>query len=149
MQDFDLSRNKSLRTLEVLAPYILDRKLGFFGHVLPTISSHVSLKVVIVYRDYDFPGLQPGSHPRAGGASCHRMQFCMFRKMHRIRNFRLELRADVWGGVEENAVQVLRRAVAAQNARRGFSDTGIQSPVRAGNEICCFLPALDPVVNIG
>ena len=50
------------------------------------------------------------------------MQFAMFRGMRKIRDFRLELCAEVCGGAEEYTMQVLRWAVAVEGEQRGFDD---------------------------
>jgi len=104
-------------------------------YVLSTITSPVSPKVVIIYRDYNFWDLRPALHRREWdvrpgrswdgkrkGVSWPGVEFVKFRQIHKIRKFRLELCADVWGGVGEYAVQALRQAVAVEEAQRGFDD---------------------------
>ena len=139
LQDFDLSRNESLRTLEVLVSSVLEGEPKFFPYVLPTITPLAAPKIVIVYRDYDFPGLKtqwdgkswylrPGrSAPwlfsdEWDEASWHPWWFGMFRQLREIRKFRLELCVDVWGGLGEYAIQQLRQAVAVEKVERGFDD---------------------------
>ena len=51
----------------------------------------------------------------------------MFREIHRVRDFRLVLCADVWYRAVEYSVRVLIEAVAAERAERGF-DTFFPEP---------------------
>ena len=131
-RDFDLSRNKSIRVLEITASTILHRTPGFLTRVFSTIPySPAPLEVVIIYRDYN---LCVGIPPRGGDGyiyvfepgqketSWHRRLFGVFREMHKTRNIRLVLCVDVWDRVGEHAVRVLEQAVAAEKARRGFGD---------------------------
>jgi len=112
-QDFDLSRNKSLRTVEILAASIRGGHIGFFKHVLPTITSCAPLKVIIIYRDCDFCSSNPEG----------RFWSWRFREVYKIRNFQLELCADVQGGAGESAVQTLRLLCIAAEKKGGFRDT--------------------------
>ena len=140
-QDFDLSRNKSLRTLEIPVSHSYHKGPGLLTRALSTITSPVPPKVVIVYRDHDFHGLQHGWYGQKWDLRPGRllpwawhdtrneilspwMDFRIFHEMHEIRNFQLELRADVWGGVAEYAVQILRRAVAMEKAEKAQWEFG-------------------------
>jgi len=67
LQDFDLSRNKSLRMLEITAYSSYVRRLDLLTRVLSTITSPLPPKVVIIYREYNFPDLKPASY----GRHCH------------------------------------------------------------------------------
>ena len=109
LRDFDLSRNKSFRVLEIPASFIC-ADLGFLTHVLSTIPSLAPLEVIILYREYGFrtinlPQLGPNLYrPVSQDYITKEAQwrcglFEVFRKMHEIRDFRLVLCADVWGGV--------------------------------------------------
>jgi len=98
----------------------------------------VSLKVVIIYREYNFTGLRPGWWGQSWDlrpgrlppwlwhntlikeASSHRVRFRVFHQVHEVHNFQLELCADVWGYVAEYAVQVLRQAVAVERHERSL-----------------------------
>ena len=136
-RNLDLSRNKSLRTLEVVARTIVSRygyhipNLAisiFLRTTLSTITSPAFFEVVVFYRDYDFAGVKFSPHlgpsifgngkpaGRASEASWHRGLFEMFRNMCMMRNFRLVLCADVWDYVGEHAVGILKRAVATEKA---------------------------------
>jgi hypothetical protein len=63
---FDLSQNKSLRTLEVLASSINRTTSGntssdiasFLRHMLSTITSSTLLKVIVIYWDHNFHGVE-------------------------------------------------------------------------------------------
>ena len=132
LRDFDLSRNKSLRTLEIRAWYPTGTHLPKYA--LSTITSPAFSEVIVVYRESDFPGvepLQPNSPifrqllpaERAEETLWHERQFKVFRTMRKIRGFQLVLCADVWDGVKEYTIRRLRQAVAAEKAKRGFDNT--------------------------
>ena len=134
-QDFDFSRNKSLRVLEVTARSVNrvletgspDVASSFFKHVLSTITCSVSFEVIVFYQSYDFydvgsmlrAGITPLAHI-AEEASWHHRQFEMFREVHKVRDFQLELCADVCDGMEIYSVRELENAVAAEKASGGF-----------------------------
>ena len=137
-QIFDLSQNKLLRTLEVTAPSIDDALRAGTGpnlltHALSTIKSPVFSEIVVVYLDYAIRGalpfINPGSPPisrvsrdkRAWDGARHRLRFGVFRKVHKVREFRLVLCADVWEGVEEYSLRILKQEVEVEKARRGFN----------------------------
>ena len=133
--DFDLSRIKSLRTLEFQARSIINRlkplapdhaTLGFFRVVLSTIKSPAFSKVVVVYSDTDFYGV---STPPACGGNRHRSTtpderaeealwhcwlFEVFREMYLVRDFQLVLRAEVHDPVGEYMIGVLKQAIAEE-----------------------------------
>lgn len=138
LQDFDLSRNKSLRTLQVTAwsgdalracsPAVAARLLTY---ALSTITSPVFTEFTAFYQEHHFCGVespgpgQPRLRKRSPGekaeeALWHRRRFEAFRRMHKVRNFRLVLCADVWERVREYSVRVLKAAVAAEEAKVGF-----------------------------
>lgn len=148
LRDFDLSRNKSLRTLETTAQSIdgalrdgsLHTASSLFTHALSTITSPVFSEVTTFYRDYNFPGAPcriiaswlpksdylPLSRPqaqKAKEASQHRERFDVFYRMHELRDFQLALCADVWDRAEEYSVQTSKLVVAGEKARRGFSNS--------------------------
>ena len=140
--DFDLSRNKSLRTLQVTARSIdgaleagsPDSAASLLTYALSTIKSPVFSEVVVFYRDYDFGFRGPHYTPRwrtprrmspneiAEDASLHGGRFEVLRKMHQVRDFRLVLCADVWDRVGVNSVRMLERAVVAEMAKGGFDN---------------------------
>ena len=125
--DFDLSRNKRLKTLETTAESITaagDAASGFLKAVLSTIASPLPLDVVITYGDNDidrcvyyFPKGRPvrvkysPQEQRATVALHHPERFKVFSEMHRMREFRLVLCADVLDCIAEHAVGVLERVV--------------------------------------
>ena len=67
LRDFDLSRNKSLRALEVTGRNIdgtlradpPDTAASLLTYALSTITSPSFSKVTVFYRDYDFCGAEP------------------------------------------------------------------------------------------
>ena len=138
LRDFDLLRNKLLRTLQVTvwsddrlrvcSPAVAARLLTY---ALSTITSPVFTEVIALYREYHFCDVEfPWSdRPRlrrrslaekAEEASPHSRRFEAFRRMRKVRAFQLVLCADVWEGVGEYSVRSLKEAVAAEKERRGF-----------------------------
>lgn len=134
LPNFDLSRNKSLHTLETMAESV-DRLLKdrspetaseFLNYALSTIKSLVSYRVLLMYQEHDFCGV--GTRLRSGmphlydmspaqrreEALQHHRRFELLREMHKVRGFRLELCANVWEAVGEYTVQALREAVATE-----------------------------------
>ena len=131
--DFDLSRHKSLRTLEVLASTIVFQEPGILTHVVSAITSPVFSEVVIIYRDYDFGfilcvppsigvfcGMSPEARERE--ALCRRMEFEALREMHKVRDFQPVLCVDVWDYVMEYVVLDLKWAVMKEKEKGGFDD---------------------------
>jgi len=124
--DFDLSQNKSLRSLQVAASSI-DGKLMFgslyqaptdlLTYALSTITSPVFSEVTVFYRDYDFRGTPSRIRPfcmmlpdeRAEDDLWHYRRFEVFRKMRKVRDFRLVLCADVWDRIGLYSVLKLTR----------------------------------------
>ena len=139
LQDFDLSRNKSLRSLEFPASdidHVLNDGLpgttsSFLEHLLSTITSSASLEIRISYYDSDFRGVKSyrpylRKMSRAGiaeEASRHRRLFQALRKARKVRDFRLVLYAIVWGLGGEHHVRTLEQAVAEEKAKNGFDDS--------------------------
>ena len=131
LQDFDLSRNKSLRTLEVTAQCIdvmlctgsLDTASSL-KYALSTITSPVFSEVVILYRHYDFCGI--GLYPphfrelsqteRAREAARNRRLFGVLHEMYKVRDYKLVLCADVWDYLRDYAVRELKCVVATEKA---------------------------------
>jgi len=58
LQNFDLSRIKSLRTIEVLASTIIHEEPRELTRTFSTITSPVFSTVIVVYRDYDIHGVR-------------------------------------------------------------------------------------------
>jgi hypothetical protein len=105
---FDLSRNKSLRTLEVNAWSIRDPRLLIYA--LSTITSPAFSKVTVFYRGFgDVEGI----------TCCHPQRFKAFRAMHGVRDFQLVLCALVPGCMGERSVQKLKQVVAVEKAKMG------------------------------
>jgi hypothetical protein len=135
-RNFDLSQNKSLRTLETTARSITDAEdaSGFLQTVLSTITSPLSLDVVIIYREselgcHKWDRMTASAGPRyhypvekAPIDPHHSERFAVFREMHSVRKFRLVLCADVHACAEEYAVEMLERirAVGTKEWHWGF-----------------------------
>ena len=145
LRNFGLSRNKSLRALEVTAQSVnnelKDRPSNpassLLNHILSTITSPTFLEVMVLYRDYcDFPGIQivcacetarpllrrTSQAERAEEALRYHRQFEVFREAQKVRDFQLVLCADAWDNVGEYPVRVLKRAVAAEKAKGMFDN---------------------------
>jgi len=128
-RDFDLSRHKSLRTLEVPASSIVHKEPGILTHVLSTITSPAFSEVIIIYRDYDFGGLYrlPDTRvfremlpvEREEDVSFRRSRLEALHEMYKVRAFRPVLCADVWDRVREYTVWELKQAVTLE---REFDD---------------------------
>ena len=147
IQDFDLSRNRILRTLEVAGPGIVSRALyqgglldtatGPFAYALSTITSPAFTEITAFFRDYEFSGVgAPWIHSVlvyqlypaeiSKEASWFDWRFRVFQAMRKIRDFQLVLCVDAWDAVGEYAVGALKRAVAAEKAKRRFDDTYVE-----------------------
>ena len=128
--DFDLSRNQSLRTLEVTTRSIDDASSGdspgvaskFLKRVISTITTSGRFNLIVFYREHDFRGVQPvmSQAERLEEASRHRRRFEIFREAHKVLDFRLVLCANVWNYVEEYSVRVLEEILAEEKEKRGF-----------------------------
>ena len=146
LQDFNLSRNKSLRSLEFPASDI-DRALNdglpdtasrFLEHLLSTITSSAPLKIIAIYCDSDFCGVKSyrpylrkmSRADIAEEASRHRRLFQVLREARKVREFRLVLYAIVWGLEGEHHVRTLEQVVAKEKAKNGFDDSFPEPLVR-------------------
>ena len=121
-EHFDLSRNKSLRTLETTSASITaagDAASSFLKAVLTTVAPALPLDVVIAYGNRDVgyfvsdcpKGVLPRQEKGGDSALRHAGQFKVFREMYMAREFRLILCADVHDWIVERAVRVLERIV--------------------------------------
>ena len=127
---FDLSRNKSLRTLEITVESI--SRVGdtifasdFLKTVLSSITSSTTLDIVIIYRDREICGVAAFSTPHtkpicfyhssqeswARSGLYHLQHLKMFREMYKKREFRLVLCADVSNFMAEHAIEILQHVV--------------------------------------
>ena len=90
-------------------------------------------KITVFYGECAFNGVEPwGSDgapfrelspaERAAEISRHRTRFEVFREAYKVRDFRLDLCASVWGSVGEDAMGILEEAVAEERAARGHND---------------------------
>ena len=98
--------------------------MGPLTHALSTITSPTFSEVTVFYREYDFHDVAVHrlSKPETQEASWHHWRFEGFRKMHKVRDFRLVLCVDVWGGVGEYCTRRLKQVIAAEKAKSGFDD---------------------------
>ena len=112
-EHFDLSRNKSLRTLETTSESIAvagDAASGFLKTVLTTVAPALPLDVG--YSVSNCPkSILPYRWEGGDNAIHHAGQFKVFREMYMVREFRLILCADVHDWIVERAVRVLERIV--------------------------------------
>jgi hypothetical protein len=134
LRHFNLSRNKSLQTLETTAESVIaagDAASGSLRTVLSTVTSPVFLNVVIVYQDTDIDIWAPRfiaiscrwehvrfyARPPEEKAECilhHQQAFKVFHEMHKVREFQLVLCVDVLDSVVKYAVRMLRRLVKTE-----------------------------------
>ena len=132
LRDFDLSRNKSLRTLQLPASTI-DGSPGttsFLKYVLSTITPSACLKIYLLHANLHFRGVgswrsgwpQLSETEREQEASRHHRRFEILREVHKVRGFQLELRASVWGHFGEEPVRMLEEAIAEERAKGGFDE---------------------------
>jgi hypothetical protein len=143
LQNIGLSRNKSLRALEVMARSIdialkggsLDSASSLLKHPLSTITSPAFLEIIVFYHDLDFHGAWGSTGASTYGpfyhmsetereeeVSRHHRQFEVLHEVQKVRDFRLVLCADVWESVGEYSVRVLERAVAVEKAKGLFDN---------------------------
>lgn len=140
--NFDLGRNKSLRTLEITAGSIDDAlKADTLPNVskmldrpLQTIRSSIFSVVKVIYQEFDFQGIQtahrsnwPHLHrlsrdEKTEENSRHQQRFELLREICKKRELQLELHADVWAPVGDYSVRRLNDAVAAEKKRNGFGE---------------------------
>ena len=144
LRDFDLSRNESLRELRVTASSTNlalscdwpDAASNFLKYALATVRTPLLSRIMVTYQDWNFRGVEPCPLPgrppfremcgadadRAEEASQHQRLFEVFREVLAVQAFSLELWMDVWDSLGEYSVGVLKEAVAAEKARKGFKD---------------------------
>ena len=131
-QDFDLSRNKSLRSLEFPARSIdgSRRTTSFLKYILSTITPSTCLKITLFYGEYHFHGVkswrsgrpQLSKNQRKWEASGHHRRFEILREVHKVRDFQLDLCATVWGCFGEEPVRMLEEAIAEEELKGGFAE---------------------------
>ena len=133
VQQFNLSGNKSLRTLETTMRSINVAGTispGFLKTILSSITSSAPLDVVIIYQG--FCGLQSKLDPEPiclrhssqeiwdKGALCYRQHLETFREIYKTREFRLVLCADVPDFMVEHGLEILGRLVEVGKAMGGL-----------------------------
>jgi len=160
-QRFDLSRNKSLRTFEITMRSIWKNSGSTIDssvmRAFSTIASPVFSRVTAFYLDDDFRGAFYGfqgslafyrlsaTNAKQRVASQHRKVFEVLRRMRKVRDFRLELCADVWGCLVEQTVQELEWAIATEQKEGGLDDFSPRPLVTSNPRE--FLPALGEPTN--
>ena len=132
----DLSRNRSLRTLEITPGSTAsagDAASGFFKTVLSTIATPPPLEVIIIYTEMDFGysvypdgGLVSVNSygPFEGCASSMAFNpklFGVISDMCKVRKIRLVFCADVLERIAERAVRTLKHYVETERRRGGLS----------------------------
>ena len=144
LQHFNLSRIKSLRTLETTAESINaadETASDFLKTVLSSVTPSAPLNVVVVYRDIDLSNMPHCSRcdsalvrlrhswrdPRARVAH-FRHQFRVFREMRSVRDFRLVLCVDVFDCMVEGSVEMLERAAIVEGVM-GESERLLRKPL--------------------
>ena len=129
----DLSKNKTLRTLETTAESIANAEYKapeFLKTALSSIAHREPLNVVVIYRDSDLGGWPfcPTCRP---DPICFRhsirpplddftRQLRVIREMHSAHGFLLGFCADVYGCMENRGVQLLTSAVKKVEENGGF-----------------------------
>lgn len=106
----------------------LDAASMLLKFAISTVASPVSLKLMIVYRDYDFCGIAPcgtrlcevSEADRAGEALRHHRRFEVLREVRKARDFQLVLFTSRRSPVVEYSVRMLKEAVADEKAHWGF-----------------------------
>jgi len=138
LRDFNLSQNKSLRTLETTAGsvYAADAASDFFMTVLSSITSPARVDFVIIYRDREvianrlhrlpcelgptcfsrFRLLMPTNHAEGFQLS----QIEVLQDVQNIRKFRLVLCADVSDDLVDYTINSLEHIVNVQTAKGGL-----------------------------
>jgi len=135
LEEFGLSRNKLLRTLEVMAWSIDDPPGGgspdsassLLKHALSTITSPAFVEVVVLYWDYwdfrcipisDYRSIRSMSQTEeAEEASRYHRQFEVFHEAQGVRDFQLVLCVYAWDCVGKYLVGVLEYAVAEEQEK--------------------------------
>ena len=131
-RQFNLSRIKSLRTIETTAESITtakDAAASSLSAILSTVTSPMLLDLVIVYWDSDVEGVNRHrqisgikSEPeyRAACALRHQHWFKVFREVHEARDFQLVLCADVLDPMVKYATGMLDRLVGVEKMWGGL-----------------------------
>ena len=121
-RDLDLSRNMSLRKLEITAKSLI-RVLSerapatipsSFRAMFSTVKSHAFSDFVVIYGEGDFYNDVYSKDARIDEGTWYHRQFEVFREMRKARDFRLVLQACYVG---DESVRELKRAVAAERAK--------------------------------
>ena len=126
---FDLSRNGSLRTLEITAESVVAVDANSLRAMLSTITSPHPLDIVIIYSHSDVRSmaycnrLEPtgvvdsSTEERGEGVQDHQRRFRLLRGVCTVREFRLVFCANARGYFAEISVHMLERLVKMEKAK--------------------------------
>lgn len=134
LRHFDLSRNKALRTLEMIGESISlvgNKPLDFFKTIISSVAPTIPLEVVVIYQDIRLPNHSSCKQGRDClhhdsitetyfEAKKYKPQFGMFREMYGVRNFHLVLCLDVLECMAERAMQIFESVVKEEVAKGEF-----------------------------
>ena len=133
LRRFDLSHNKSLRTLETTAEAIdaVDTASDFLAIVLSSVIPSTPLDLVVIYREMDLSSMPHCSWcdsalirsprcPRTEEALRFQHQFKVFHEIHSARDFRLVLCADVFDCMIEDSIEKLEYFAKAEEVTWGL-----------------------------
>lgn len=124
--NFDLSLNKSLRTLETTAHSMVARDTNpdFLTTVLSTVIPSLPLDVVVIYDALDFDFLEwdfvRKLMTKTESSLWHQERLGLFRKMYQVREFQLVLCADVPDVIVKYSMRTLGGIVMAEKAKGGL-----------------------------
>ena len=138
LRDFNLSQNKSLRTLEITGGSIYGAEgttPDFLMTVLSSVASSVPVDVVIIYEDFDFDALSLdyssyyelsvcfcySSEMRKRDRVLYQQNLDVSLEVYSTWGFRLVLCADVCESIAEDAIQELEDFVEAGKMEGGSS----------------------------
>jgi len=138
LRDFDLSRNKSLRTLEITGGSIYGAEgttPDFLMTVLSSVASPAPVDVVIIYEDFDFDALSLdwcsyyelsicfcySTEMRKRDPVLYQQNLDVSIKVYSTWGFRLVLCADVCESIVEDAIQELEDFVEVGKMEGGLS----------------------------
>jgi hypothetical protein len=133
LRDFDLSQDKSLRTLKVIMSLPINRPSSdglpettsrVLNRLLSTVTSSAFLEITVSYGSYHFDYVDRNRElsqaERAEEVSWHREIFKVFREAHKVRDFRLC--AIFCGFVGEDPMRILGEAMDEERTEGGFND---------------------------
>jgi len=136
LQDFDLSRIKSLRRLRIVAVPVGWRDeahrtaSNLIGYLISTVTSPTFFEIVIVSWKYDFCGIDPWADqdqppsceaPQAGGRDKH-LQRLIFSGVMEGEDTRCLLCLHIWEPMWKVSSRVLIETAAEEKEQKRFAD---------------------------